>query len=259
MKPKTEELLNVLLWTAEMFTSPSFRNLTSSYESWAYRNGLFRQIDVLEQKRLLESDLVAGDRVHRLTERGRLHALGGRDPEQRWVRSWDGRWRLVLFDIPNRRATQRVKLRRYLREQGFGCLQNSVWVTPEPMETERRILEGGRISVGSLILLDARPCAGESDEEIVEGAWNFTAINARYDECEAILDDAPRRPVKTRAEATKFQRWSRREHRAWLEAVRMDPLLPRRLLPKGYRGRPVWMKRKRMLARTAKFLREFSG
>ena len=29
-----------------------------------------------------------------------MHALGGRDPQEQWARPWDGRWRLVLFDVP---------------------------------------------------------------------------------------------------------------------------------------------------------------
>ena len=50
MKPKTEELLNLLLWSAEKLTRPTFRNLTDSYESWAYRNGLLRQVSALEKQ-----------------------------------------------------------------------------------------------------------------------------------------------------------------------------------------------------------------
>jgi hypothetical protein len=39
---------------------------------------------------------------------------------------------------------------------------------------------GGRIDVESLLLLEARSCAGESDGEIVAGAWDFGRINQRY-------------------------------------------------------------------------------
>ena len=31
-----------------MLVRPTFRNLTDSYESWAYRNGLLRQVSMLE-------------------------------------------------------------------------------------------------------------------------------------------------------------------------------------------------------------------
>ena len=56
MQPNTEEFLNLLLWSAEKLGRPTFRNLTDSYESWAYRNGLFRQVASLERQQLLERD-----------------------------------------------------------------------------------------------------------------------------------------------------------------------------------------------------------
>src|SRR6266496_3474214 len=110
MQAKTEELLYLLLWTCDMFTRPTFRNLTDSFEAWAYRKGFRRQLAKLERQKLLESLTVGHDqshqleRVRRLTETGRLHALGGRDPDAWWRRRWDGHWRLVLFDVPNAQA-----------------------------------------------------------------------------------------------------------------------------------------------------------
>ena len=99
MQPKTEEFLNLLLWSADLLARPTFRNLTDSYESWAYRNGLLRQITTLERQQLLERDANSpDDRLYRLSAQGRLHVLGGRDPEERWARPWDGHWRLVLFE-----------------------------------------------------------------------------------------------------------------------------------------------------------------
>ena len=50
-----------------------------------------------------------------------------------------------------------------------GYLHNSVWITPDSPAEERQILVDGNINVESLILLEARPCAGETDAEIV--AW----------------------------------------------------------------------------------------
>ena len=42
----------------------------------------------------------------------------------------------------------------------------------------------------SLILLEARPCAGESDAEIVAGAWDFERIN-RYARHLKVLAERP--------------------------------------------------------------------
>ena len=61
---------------------------------------------------------------------------------------------MVLFDVPIGQNTHRERLRRYLRDKGFGYLQNSVWITPDPLEEELQILRGGKINVESLILAE---------------------------------------------------------------------------------------------------------
>ena len=73
LKPKTEELLYLLLWSCEMLCRPTWRNLTESFEGWVYRKGFHRQLARLEKLQLVEcADRAADERVHRLTEAGRL-------------------------------------------------------------------------------------------------------------------------------------------------------------------------------------------
>lgn len=260
MDTKTEELLYMLLWTSEILARPTWRNMTESFEGWAYRNGLLRQVQRLEKKQWLERPPEKpDDRVHRLTQAGRLRALGGRDPAERWNRPWDGRWRLALFDVPEIRGNDRTKLRQYLRSRGFGFLQQSVWITPDPVKEERVLLGGSRVDVESLILLEARPCAGETDEEIVAGAWDFAAINERYAAHEKILDRHPRRGLDTPAAATAFHRWFQAERAAWLDALEIDPLLPERLLPAAYTGREAWRRKLDAMAEAGEQMRQFHG
>lgn len=231
MGPKTEELLNLILWSGEFLVNPSWRSLFESYEGWAYRNGLLIQLGRLEQRNwVTRNSKERNDRLYHLSAHGRLHALGGRDPEARWRRTWDGRWRLVIFDIPSGQNAEREWLRRYLRGRDFGCLQNSVWIAPDPMEEERRTLSRGSINVESLVFLEARAGAGESNEEIA------------------------RRPdgvIKTESAAKKLFRWMSEEREAWLAAIRMDPLLPARLLPGGYLGQKAWRQRIRVMRESA--------
>ncbi len=258
MKPKTEELLYFLLWSAELLARPTFRNLTDSYESWAYRNGLFRQATTLERQQLLERDTSSPkDRLYRLTPRGRLHALGGRDPEEHWARSWDGQWRLILFDVPVGQNAQRERLWRYLREKNFGCLQKSVWITTNSLEAERQILRDDNISVNSLILLQARPCAGESDAEIVTGAWDFERINRRYTRYLKVLAERPDGALRSEARAKALQRWAASEREAWLDAVVNDPLLPAQILPPDYLGQQAWRTRVKVLKDAGRQLHTF--
>lgn len=258
MKPKTEELLYFLLWSSELLARPTFRNLTDSFEGWAYRNGFRRQLAALERQQLLESQRAAAktptsvERVVRLTESGRLRALGGRDPESCWQRAWDGRWHLVLFDLPLGLDRARDRLRFYLRRQGFGYLQQSVWISPDRVQREKDILVGSQVDVESLILLEARPSAGETDEEIVAGAWDFSEINRRYARHLKILEDRPSGQVRDPAAAHCFRSWAARERAAWLAAVGDDPLLPEALLPQDYLGRKAWQARVKTLQLAAK-------
>ncbi len=260
MRLKTQELLNVLLWTTDFLARPTFRNLTDSYESWAYHNGLLKQVVRLEQQGLLERDHhTPQDRLYRLTERGRVRALGGRDPEAQWSRRWDGRWRLVLFDIPMGQNARRERLRHYLLGRGFGCLQGSVWITPDSVRDEREILEGGKINVETLILLEARPCAGESDTEIVAGAWDFERINRRYVRHMKILDARPGGALRNKATAKALRRWAAAECEAWIDAVRIDPLLPAKVLPSSYLGQTAWRRRIEILRETGRQLHTFGA
>ena len=60
---------------------------------------------------------------------------------------WDGKWRIIVFDIPIISNTIRNIFRRKLKEFGFYWLQKSVWVFPfecrEEIEFLREFLEMG--------------------------------------------------------------------------------------------------------------------
>jgi len=249
MKPKTEELLYLLLWSCEMLARPTFRNLTESFESWAYRNGFHRQLTRLQRQKLLESrstlgePLIGLERILRLTEAGRLQALGGRDPEACWNRPWDGRWRLVMFDLPVTANAVRDHLRAGLRNRHFGYLQNSVWISPDPLFELKGLIARGQVAVDSLVLMEAHPCAGETDRDIVAGAWDFTEIKRLYANYRKVLEVRPTGRLGSESAAHAFRKWAAVERTAWLAVVNKDPLLPDPLLPDDYPGRAAWQLR----------------
>lgn len=48
--------------------------------------------------------------------------------------SWDGKWRMIILDLPEERKSERDALRYLLKKAGFSILKNSVWVSPFPFE-----------------------------------------------------------------------------------------------------------------------------
>lgn len=55
-------------------------------------------------------------------------------------KKWDGKWRLVIFDISELRRTQREAFRGKLKELGFLVIQKSVWAHPFPCHDEITLL-----------------------------------------------------------------------------------------------------------------------
>jgi DNA-binding transcriptional regulator PaaX len=262
VKPATEEFLYFLLWTADGCLRPSWRHVVGpeSFEAWAYRTGLSRRLAELERLKWIERRALADGsaRLIRLTAAGREAALAGVDPAQRWTRSWDGRWRLVLFDVAEENSFQRQRLRRRLRELRFGYLQNSVWISPDPLEEIRAELAGTAANVESLMLFDGRPAGGESDQDLVAGAWDFAAIRECYDDWSHLADAVPLGRAAA-ADQHAIRQWAARERAAWGAIVARDPFLPEPLLPAGYPGRTAWARRVRLLTALGKSLSSSAG
>lgn len=49
---------------------------------------------------------------------------------------WDGCWRIVIFDIPERQRVVRDLFRRNLKNWGFKQVQKSVWASKQPIYQE---------------------------------------------------------------------------------------------------------------------------
>ena len=90
----------------------------------------------LAQKGLVRFTMNHGIRSVELTEKGRRALTieqASYSIDTRY-RRWDKRYRLVMFDVPQRRRSARDKLRSVMRECGFLRLQDSVWVYPHDCE-----------------------------------------------------------------------------------------------------------------------------
>jgi len=243
MKPKSEELLNVLFWAADKLMRPTLRNWLESSEAWECRYDLRNRLAYLEQRQLLQREKRAEGIVYRLTELGRLAALGGRDPQARWARPWDGQWRMVIFDLPVHCGRLRQRLLRWLRQNGFGYLQDSVWIHPDPLAEVAVALEDFRDDVEALTVMEARCGAGYSNEAVVRGAWNFKEINKRYEAYLAWLGQSKGKLWSRLARPAEVIAWLQRERAAWMHALLPDPLLPRPVWPAGYLGEEAWQAR----------------
>ncbi len=70
----------------------------------------------------------------KLTRKGKLRALMHRlENEFKVQLTWDGKWRLAIWDIPEKFRKQRNQIRLFVKDLGFYRLQHSVFITPFPL------------------------------------------------------------------------------------------------------------------------------
>ena len=55
---------------------------------------------------------------------------------------WDGKWRIVIFDIPEKYVVLRNRLRYILKKSGFVQLQLSVWIFPYDCKELVKLIKG---------------------------------------------------------------------------------------------------------------------
>ena len=87
--------------------------------------------------KLVKRDLLRfKDGYYQLTEKGErlLRRLELSDYRLNKPGRWDGKWRMVIFDIQEKKRKIRVQIRRILGQTGFYRLQDSVWVYPYDCE-----------------------------------------------------------------------------------------------------------------------------
>ena len=57
------------------------------------------------------------------------------------LQKWDKKWRLIIFDIPEKKKPAREALREKLKDLGMKKLQHSIWITPFPCEKEINLIK----------------------------------------------------------------------------------------------------------------------
>ena len=99
------------------------------------RRVLYRVINEFYKERLVDfREDKEGIATIVLTERGQKRALRYKIDSLTILTParWDNKWRIVMFDIPERRKKTREAFRLKMKELGFYQFQKSVWVYPYP-------------------------------------------------------------------------------------------------------------------------------
>ncbi len=146
-------------WSVKTLTTAVANSLSEDTLKLARDNGKDTQNEV---RRLVYYSKSQGYLNPRLqtTKRGadKLAQLDFREIEM--TEPWDGKWRLVMYDIPEEKRNARDQVRRLIKQLGFAQLQQSAWIHPLPCLNEFEIIKEVNGLDDALLLIETEKIKG---------------------------------------------------------------------------------------------------
>jgi phenylacetic acid degradation operon negative regulatory protein len=156
-------------------------------------------------------------------------------------KQWDGKWRLVVYSIPERHRNLRDKLRFKLCSLGFARLGTSLWIAPHDHSTEIDKYIKDRCMAGYVQTFVAEYTGYQQPREFAASVWNTMDLARKYGvfvQNHANLYEKCQKAEQSGKELDLAECFARRFcMTAEYVALRLeDPMLPLDLLPENWVG-----------------------
>lgn len=154
--------------------------------------------------------------------------------------TWDEKWRIFIYTIPEEIRSVRDELRKELVWSGFGTISNSCWISPNNLEKQvEQMIQ--KYDIEPYIDFFVAENKGPHDNQrIVSKSWNLNEINAKYEEFISVYSQ------KYIIDKNKIQKGERSDAECFVERTNLvheyrkflfvDPGLPEELLPPKWLG-----------------------
>ncbi|MFA5997339.1 MAG: hypothetical protein WC791_02495 [Candidatus Paceibacterota bacterium] len=140
---RKEMILNILLGVGLLTTAVVAPNAVQLFKYFLPKNNrerweLKKSLSRLENSGLIKRKTTDGEEYYSLTllgsKRAKRYKLDSMKIEPQ--KKWDGMWRLVMFDVPEKKMMARRGINLILKKLGCVQYQKSVFITPFPCEKE---------------------------------------------------------------------------------------------------------------------------
>lgn len=176
----------------------------------------------------LEKRIVNGEPVLKITRGGRQRLKRNFSYFRMQGKKWDGKWRLVIFDISEKRKVKRETLRKKLLELGFGMWQRSIYISPYNWAEDMYEFLSEQRLLGEAYVLTAKHQLMGDEKELARKVWNLEKLEKKYEEIVEHL-------YKLKKSERGFSKFKKIAHQ-YCETLLEDPCLPRDLLPSNWYG-----------------------
>lgn len=93
--------------------------------------------------------------------------------------SWDGKWRIISYEIPESKREIRDRLRREMQGWGLGPWHRSFWLTPHPIIEDLRLLVEKKEEEKYMQAFESDHSFGDR-EVLIEKVWGKSALENKY-------------------------------------------------------------------------------
>ncbi|WP_409305976.1 phenylacetic acid degradation operon negative regulatory protein PaaX [Peribacillus sp. SCS-155] len=153
---------------------------------------------------------------------------------------WDGKWRMLIYSIPEDKRNIRDELRKELVWSGFGTISNSCWISPNDLKKEVHSLVE-KYEIKPYIHFFLTEYEGpHQNHTLVTECWDIYGLNDRYGQF--IADYSQKYVIiKNRiskgeiSDAECFVERTKLVHE-YRKFLFIDPGLPEELLPEKWLG-----------------------
>lgn len=170
----------------------------------------------------------ADQHTYQLTDKG-YEQLCLEFPFLRGIKyQWDGTWRVISYEIPEKKRDLRDRLRRSMRGWGLGPWHRSFWLTPHPIIENLRELVFGKEEEKYIHAFESTHIFG-SVHELVEKVWGKSQLERRY---RALLQEWHGLLTSPMSGREKF----RTVVSSYVDTLRDDPGLPKNIVGEKWIG-----------------------
>lgn len=200
-----------------------------NYKESAFKQNVYR----LLKTGYLEKAIEKGKPVLKITRGGKKRLLRRFNYVDFQKRKWDGFWRIVIFDIPEKKKEIRRRLQSKLVELGFGMWQKSVYISPFDWEEDIDEFLIAQKLKGMAYVFTARHRLLGDAKELAKQVWKIDELSNQYEEVLYRL-----RKLETNPDKSKNLKLKLICH-DYTSLLLKDPHLPKELLPTNWMGDKV--------------------
>lgn len=142
---------------------------------------------------------------------------------------WDGKWRIVFYDVPEKDRYKREKMRAALSKFGFGMFQKSMYISPHDVIADARayLAQEGLLSFATVLLA--------MQEDLPDARGLAERVFHTTERSEAYKSLLRRRQLVVGQQILERREIGLHKIRSeFMDIMGNDPFLPKELLPKDW-------------------------